>query len=184
MKSAILAYFRFKRQYPYVVTEVDLTGEPSDVVVYDGTTLVEIEVKISIADLNREIKKRKHTYYKKESSSIPHKFYVAIPTALAEKAKPIVEAMDPRYGILAVDYFSTRRDDLITQDSVTTLKRAQSLHTRTIPTKTLHVIVMRMSSMIASFYLTKQLLVNLTDYMRAQVGEFQKTELNSEETVL
>jgi len=66
VKAVIAAYWRYVRQCPVIALEVDsnlntFVGERADVLAVDKDRfLVETEVKLNLADLKRDAKKRKH----------------------------------------------------------------------------------------------------------------------------
>jgi len=107
IKHYLHFYYRFKRQYDYVATEVDLGvpfinyGNIADLAVCNDKELIEIEVKISLKDFKADFKKLKHEVYrgaepdflkreyikKKYNYITPNKFYFAIPNELYIKEK-------------------------------------------------------------------------------------------------
>ena len=66
IKAAVASYYRYERQCPVVAFETNSqlegwAGELADVLVLDkNRQLIEIEVKLSISDLKRDVKKLKH----------------------------------------------------------------------------------------------------------------------------
>lgn len=67
-KVALLSYCRFARQMHYVATEASVPGNAlADVLASDGKSLIEYEVKVSMADLKGDSKKYKHMIYNSES---------------------------------------------------------------------------------------------------------------------
>jgi len=119
MKAALCCYWRFVRHYPYVVTESNLgrnrySLETSDVcAVTQDLYVIEVEIKVSIGDLRREIRKAKYrrTWGPDGSSPVyafPPKYggakycYFAVPSSLADRAKPVIADLYPGAGLLVV----------------------------------------------------------------------------------
>lgn len=99
IKTKLLAYWRFKRQYEYVSTEAGVYN--SDVLVSNSKEIIECEVKIDKYDLRNDFKKNKHYVYSKTSSKYkPNKFFFAVPTELVLEASCLVENYP--YGIIEV----------------------------------------------------------------------------------
>ena len=155
-KTCLLSYFRFKRQFPYVLTEFGRWN--ADVFACNDQKAIEVEVKISIADLKREAvyKKNKHLWYKKETDSpslyTPNEFYVAVPQELKEKAEPIIKDLNPNYGLICINAGEEGEHSGPYQDKVFIMSRAKPLHDRAPKPKIFLDAAKRMSSMIATFY--------------------------------
>jgi hypothetical protein len=67
--------------------------------------LVEFEVKVSLADLKEDFKKRKHEAYRKytgKSGLVPNRLYYAVPKEMAARAREILKPY-PAYGIVTVE---------------------------------------------------------------------------------
>ena len=103
VKNAILAYYRFKRQFPYLATEC----LDSDVLVSDGQLLTEVEVKVAFSDYRREFKKGKYTEWHRgvveENRGQPYAcnldpnfMFFAAPEELAHKI--IADPEHPKFG--------------------------------------------------------------------------------------
>jgi len=116
IKAAVASYYRYERQCPVVAFETNSqlegwAGELADVLVLDkNRQLIEIEVKLSISDLKRDVKKLKHQAFRNTVKSntmirrMPtHLFYFAVPQEIANKAKPICDEFFPYAGIMAVN---------------------------------------------------------------------------------
>lgn len=120
IKAVVCCYWRFVRHCPLVATETTsaaygLAEYPPDVMaVSKNGFLIETEVKVSVSDLRREIKKSKYRYthgldglapqYRFPAKySIAKFFYFAVPASLVEKAKPILSELYPGAGLLAVE---------------------------------------------------------------------------------
>lgn len=104
IKATMALYWRYVRQCPIVALEVDSqlepwNGEPADLLVVNKSRrLIETEVKVSLADLKRETKKKKHHRFTTGHPCTAY-FYFAVPQEIANKAKPIVDELFPYAGI-------------------------------------------------------------------------------------
>lgn len=104
IKTAVLSYYRFKRQMKCVDEAwCGVAGEISDVLVESEKGFYDVEIKISKHDLWKgEARKYKHTRYK-NSSTIKHGanyFIICVPESLLDEARKWVEEVNPNYGIL------------------------------------------------------------------------------------
>ncbi len=100
IKHAVMSYFRFTRQW-ICATEC----YNSDVMVYTGKYILDIEIKISKSDLwYGESKKAKHKHMKTPEQykryMLPHKFYICVPPELLEEATKWVQTVNNKYGII------------------------------------------------------------------------------------
>ena len=129
---------------PFIATEVGAFS--ADVLGISEKRMIEIEVKISLADLRADFSKNKHWSYNRRSDYswdvqwIPNQFYYAVPEELVEPAKKLlVEKGCDRYGI-------------INSTDFTVVKRAGYLH-KNLPTS--HVkfsLALRMGSELIRFH--------------------------------
>ncbi len=112
IKASVAAHFRYDRQNPLIAFEASdglsaWGGEPADVlVVNERRFLIEIEVKVSIQDLKRDQKKRKHQFFASQSYYKPfpvNRFFFAVPQELTGKALDIIESTYPYAGLLTVN---------------------------------------------------------------------------------
>lgn len=138
MKIVVASFYRYNRGYKYVCTEF----EKKDVCASNGETLVEIECKISKADLKKELKKKKHDYYsfkkKRRSFTIPNKFYIAITKEMFRDKEciEIIEKLNDNYGIIVVESWR----------NISFEKYAKKLHDNKININKKDNIVARLSS--------------------------------------
>ena len=98
-KTKILHYFRFRRRFKFIATEVGPFN--SDVLVSNSREILEVEIKVALSDLRAEFKKRKHYHYSNGDRYIPNKFYMAVPEYLIEPCKELI-GTGP-YGIIGID---------------------------------------------------------------------------------
>jgi len=113
IKAVVCCYWRFVRHCPIVATETTigkygfaLEYPPDVMAVSKNGFLVETEIKVSIADLRREIVKRKYKVLGQQFpawGTIAKYFYFAMPTTLIARAKPILRDLYPGAGLLAIE---------------------------------------------------------------------------------
>jgi len=153
LKTALMSYFRYKRQF-CCGDEV----RDCDVVVIDKEGWVyDIEVKISKADLwTGEAKKSKHKEYIEQIGrwTTPNYFYVCVPTVLLEEAKKWVKTVNPNYGIIeftSENFTSKYHSNRYWEQSTYIRKKAKPLHNRVI-TRWQEVLLRRLSSAMTTVY--------------------------------
>ena len=137
IKNNILGYYRFKKQWEYVATEL----YDCDVIVSNTRDLHEIEVKTSWSDYNNEFKKVKHIRSKEGNVPLlysikPNYHYFAAPTELAHRIKEDIKKHHPFYGVFAI----------ISNNSLQVISRAKRIHKEIVPNKILQHIAKRNSS--------------------------------------
>lgn len=130
VKNAVLAYYRFQRKFPYVATEC----WDCDVIASDGERLVEVEVKVSWNDYQREFKKPKHTEGQKVH--YPNRMYFAAPVDLAQRIATDSRAVEGGYGVIAVDE----------KGQTSVLRKAKQQHGILVAREALNDIALRISS--------------------------------------
>ncbi len=111
LKTALMCYYRFKRQYLVADEIYSSFHEIADVLVDTGEEIYEIEIKISKSDLNAEKKKSKHknsddTKWIKRRERGANKFYICVPMELIPYAEKWIEEVNPKYGLIG---FNTER---------------------------------------------------------------------------
>lgn len=98
-----MSYFRYTRQM-LCATEVTCSHGIADVlaVSQDGLKSYEVEVKISLSDLKRELteKYHKHRELINDSRCKCNYFYFCLPEELLDKALPILNKFSTKYGII------------------------------------------------------------------------------------
>lgn len=135
LKLAFLEYYRFRRQ---CVAVDEFNG--ADVIADSGTEIFEIEVKVDKYDLMKnELKKvGKHQSYQAGAMWAmchPNRFLFGVTEELVDDAKQLIAQLNPKYGIIAFNTESFRRniewgyipDPL---HHVRIAKSAKKLHTR------------------------------------------------------
>ena len=130
IKHALLRYYRFKRGC-VVGTEVWIHGGIADILAVsdDLKKSYEVEVKISISDLRADFKKHKQksNYHKNKANY----FYFCFPKNLLEKALPIIEAQNVKYGIITYDDRENLSLNVVPEAKLSVYKRARKLHNNT-----------------------------------------------------
>lgn len=152
IKSLVIARARFANGVFMIATEAGFFN--SDVLyVNEKGELIEVEVKVSKADLVNDFKKRKHTLFKGDHEFIPHKFYFCVPKGLENDALELTK--NTSYGVMTCkDWYGSVRGAM---DRVITVKRAKNLHERPVSANVKRSIVQRMSSEIANYRLRNAL---------------------------
>ncbi len=151
MKSWLLSYLRYGRQFPIVATEFG--DGRADVIGVRSRYLWEIEVKISISDLRaEENKQKKHErflaaeyYSNRFNRLLPNDFSFAVPVEISAKAKEIIEEEFPYAGLLEVGVNCTNWGVMV-------LKKPQRLHTKRLTARNLGYIVRGQSASLACAY--------------------------------
>lgn len=107
LKTALLYYFRFKRNYLCTDECVSYRGEIADILVDTGKQTYEIEIKLNKADLNKEKKKGKHKNVSDPIYWGANKFSICVPTELIPYAEKWIEEVNPKYGLIEFksDYY-------------------------------------------------------------------------------
>ncbi len=111
LKTALMCYYRFKRQCLVADEIYSSFNEIADVLVDTGKEIYEIEIKISKSDLNAEKKKSKHKNsvdekWLKRRERGANKFYLCVPTELIPYAEEWIQEVNPKYGLIG---FNTER---------------------------------------------------------------------------
>jgi hypothetical protein len=108
LKTEALCWLRFSKQLDYVCTE----GGPwsSDVLGACKSYIVEVEVKVSRADILAEFrnKKNKYAYYDSIQKFTPNYFYFCVPHDLGPEASQLIAEKYPKAGVLVYRYPNLR----------------------------------------------------------------------------
>lgn len=154
IKTAILCWFRFGRQYHHIATEVGHWS--ADVVGADEKMLVEVEVKVSKSDFQRDFTKDKHRFYLNTFNKIedkinsyyykwiPNKFYFAVPEDLGEWAAAYLEEKQSPYGLVVIKH--SRGGVYPIDKSTDVVRKAKYLHKDPPKKGVFTTILSRMSS--------------------------------------
>ena len=152
MKACLSAYFRFTNGCSCIATEAG--SYSSDFLVVRKHKLVEVEIKVTKADLNADFRKPKHKIYEsgRDSQWTPNQFYFAVPKELVAYA--VSKCVDTPYGVMVVNE-STRK--YMWKDRVKVVKRAKKLHDRPVARVVIHTIYSRLASEMARLRINEQL---------------------------
>lgn len=161
IKTALLHYYRFRRQFSLVATEVG--GFASDVMAIDTglNRFIEVEVKVSKSDMLADFKKGKHVdyleYWKNSSEVgltkwIPQEFYFAVPSSLMAYATNVIEGLP--YGLIEYTHHDPRTRGRIHPwgDRVRIAVQASRMHRFPPSEKVIETIIKRMSSELCIAY--------------------------------
>jgi len=148
IKAYVAGHFRYEKQCDLICFEAAVNfGELSDVlVVTDARRLYEIEVKVSIPDLKRDMEKKKHSVFRNGSSNYEvgvgyfppgtfiskqpvNRFYFAVPKEIWVPAEEIIENLYPYAGLLAVNggYVDHKRQAKLIHNNKLSFKTIVSL---------------------------------------------------------
>lgn len=157
LKTALLAYYRFKRQL-ICADEVYLGRFISDVLVDTGKEIIEVECKVSKSDLWADGNKGKHNNYKLiDRYASPNKFYICVPTSLVEEALKFVQQINPRYGVIEFSEISFEKRANYTRGGwehmICVRKKGLSLRKLYMPKK--EPICQRLCSALINEYIRK-----------------------------
>lgn len=122
LKYYMLVYWKM-RGYEMAATEVSIGNKKCDVVAYNNKNVVEVEVKITMGDMKKELveylkdsrdreyrstKWIKHHFYADPAGIGPNYFYFCVPETMESKALEflnkdwITDTGKPRYGLITI----------------------------------------------------------------------------------
>ena len=107
IKAAVAVYYRYRCQHPIIAFEAPGAGGTADVlVVTKSRRLIEVEVKVSLSDLRRDVKKSKHWWLQRGREAVGYgyympvdQFYFAVPSHLGMSAAVICDRLYPYAGV-------------------------------------------------------------------------------------
>jgi len=156
IKTAVLSYYRFKRQM-LCVDEAFCNNGLSDVLVESDKGFYDIEIKINKYDLWKgEARKRKH-YSRSRTYLHATYFIMCVPESLLEEAKDWVEQTNSRYGILVFNeerynkLYLDKRNLRYIEDCIRSVRTPKKL-SETKSTKLHDILVKR----LVSAYITRR----------------------------
>jgi hypothetical protein len=159
LKTALLSFFRFQRQWAYVNTE---SGDfYADVLTSNKKKLVEIEIKVKHNDIFAEFKKPKHHQYRsfvekgakpinRRTQWIPNEYYFAVPEHLLDTLRHQLEEW-PEYGIIVVAHNGWG----IAEANI--IKKAKTIHNNEPTPDVLNSMIKRMGSDLITLYQKREL---------------------------
>lgn len=166
MKTEALAWLRFGKKMPYVCTEGGYWN--ADCLGLSDDYAIEVEVKVSIADLKREFvtKTAKHFLYataeeRKETpapAGTPNYFYFYVPKEIEEAALAIVKEKAPRAGLAVFEDVGSGWAQAGKKTSIA--HRPVKLHDKKPSPGFKEVVLRRMGSELVGRYLVQQQFLN------------------------
>lgn len=101
IKSLLFEYFRFKKGFLGVTTEMYLTANNiEDFIAFNKDEVVAVEIKISKSDFTADFKKQKYSVFEMRC----HKFYFCMPFSLKEFVLDYFKEHNMNsYGVLVVN---------------------------------------------------------------------------------
>ncbi len=103
IKTSLLRYWRSKNYWASFEVHSPY-GDIEDIVAFKETHIVVVEIKISLSDLKRDIKKKKHKKIAKRSYRyMANHYYFCVPKELEEKALKYIEKKHPLFGLMIYD---------------------------------------------------------------------------------
>lgn len=101
IKSLLFEYFRFKKGFLGVTTEMYLTANNiEDFIAFNKDEVVSVEIKISKSDFIADFKKKKYSSFEMRC----HKFYFCVPFSLKEFVLDYLKGHNMNsYGVLVVN---------------------------------------------------------------------------------
>lgn len=157
LKAEALAWLRFGKQLPYIATEAGRWN--ADVLGANTKMSVEIEVKISKSDLQREFrsKKAKHYLYAnadgQQTRNVPNYFYFYVPEEMEEYALGIVNTECPKAGLAIYSHTG-----LGNGNNTRVAKRPTKLHDQAPLPVFLRTVLKRMGSELVSRYVASRIM--------------------------
>lgn len=147
IKVLLFSYFRFKRQFLGVVSEMQLLKDIDDIedfIAFKKDEIIGVEIKVSrsdfLADFNN---KKKHKKYLTQDYLYPlNKFYFCVPILLSDFVEDFLSKNYPFYGLLVV-----RGNEIFVKRSAKRLRGKQDIFSN----KSLRdKLILRMSSELAN----------------------------------
>ncbi len=192
LKSEILGWLRYVRKQDIICTEVGPYN--ADCWGISDTRLIEVETKVTLADLRADLGKRKHQAFKAAPHlyGVPSLFYFAVPPELVDKAIEFLDAEKEKaavasYGLLCVTKVSGYQGR-----QTRVVREAQKIHTRKPTPVELRVATMRMSSEICGLHLAVRTfhnpvgarlddLVNATRLMYSEADKIRESQKENDD---
>lgn len=169
IKAAVAAYFRYTKQCAIVCFEAydwGGGGKADIQILTMGRKIWEVEAKVSLADLKNDIKKPKHQRLPMLDTPV-ERFYLAIPTIILRKAKPIIAEMYPYAGILSVNG--------IYDTDVGVIHSPRLLEARQLSLRESIKLVKQQTGTLCRLARDKALYQNELDRRRGEVAELRRT---------
>lgn len=154
LKLEALHWLRYGKSMPIVCTEAGMSHGLADVIGLNTENCIEVEVKISKADLKREWKSKasKHLIYASPNRyhKAPNYFYFLVPEAIADYACQEAEANNKAYGVLVP------KENKKFGDNLKSVRKATKLHDKEPSPAMVGVAIRRMSSELVGLHKANQ----------------------------
>lgn len=146
IQALLFSYFRFKRQFLGVTSEIQLLKEDDieDFIAFKENEIIGVEIKISKSDFLADFKnKKKHKKYLTPDSLYPlNKFYFCVPIELSDFPEDFLSKNYPFYGLLIV-----RANEIFVKRSAKRLRDKQDIFSNT---SLRDKLILRMSSELSN----------------------------------
>lgn len=153
IRTILMYYYRFKRQFPCVGEVKTDYGELADVLVMTKKHMIEIEIKTCKYDLIKgEARKKKHK--KEDCKRIINKYFICVPTELVEDAKKWIQETNVKYGLIEFRSKICKRDFWKYEDAIHFISNAQILQ-KTYQPILKQKLIKRLSSALVNEYIGK-----------------------------
>ncbi len=156
LKNEAMCWLRYGKRMPIVCTEAGRWN--ADVLGVSPSECIEVEVKVSKADLRNEFinKSGKHFLYANATSNltfVPNRFYFMLPSSLQDTALAIINEKAPKAGLIVY----LPEGNLLDGRNCAVVKPAEKLRDGKPSRRVIRVAMMRMSSELCG---TKKLAYN------------------------
>ncbi len=170
LKLAALSWLRYGKRMPIVCTEVGRWN--ADVLGVSPSAAIEVEVKVSKADMRAEFRNKtsKHFLYENAQESsvhVPNQFYFIVPSHLADEAVAIAGESAPKAGVIS---YNAERPGPYHREDVRVLKQAKKLKSAPPSTAMLVAAMMRCSSEVCGLRLRE------VEFHRTLLRELQASD--------
>lgn len=149
LKNEALKWLRFEKRYNVACTELRTGLWIADVFglgprLPNPYNAIEIEVKISMADLRNDFKNKaqKHLMYLDSVQNVPNYMYFMVPPELVEQAQAFLATKNPKYGIITSPVYG----------GVQSVKIPKKLHSSPPSDKLFTNCVRRMGNELVTLY--------------------------------
>lgn len=146
IKSLLFSYFRFKRQFLGVISEIQLLKDDDieDFIAFKENEIIGVEIKVSRSDFLADFKnKKKHKKYLTPDSLYPlNKFYFCVPQELSDFVENFLEKNYPFYGLLVA-----RANEIFVKRNAKRLRDKQNIF---LDYSLRNKLILRMSSELAN----------------------------------
>lgn len=172
IRAAVAAYYRYQRQC-LIAFEAPVRGygeELADIIVLEKRRLLEIEVKVSIADFHKDKTKLKHHFMSKGDNFYPvHLFYFAVPWELANQVSYECDQLYPYAGVLSVR--DPAEGEYAWENAVSPTRRGKILNIEKAPVGVMARILIQQSGTLCRLARENEILKGKLAAMRDSTAE-------------